>query len=38
MKDLMIKLRDYTHLDRTGFHGGLEPLKVETRLINWLII
>jgi hypothetical protein len=28
------KVEGSTHLIYTGFRGGLEPLKVETRLIN----
>ncbi len=28
------KAEGSTHLTKTGFHGGLEHLKIETRLID----
>ena len=34
MIDYKLKLRNLTHLTYTGFLGGLEHLKIETRLIN----
>jgi hypothetical protein len=33
MKDSKVKLRDL-HVTYTGFRGGLEHLKTETRLID----
>jgi hypothetical protein len=35
---LKVKVEGVTHLKYTGFHGGLEPLKIETRLIDEMLV
>jgi hypothetical protein len=35
---LQTKVKEFTHLVYTGFFGGLEHLKIETRLINEKIV
>jgi hypothetical protein len=33
-ESLKTKVEEFTRLTYTGFHGGLELLKIETRLID----